>query len=161
MRVQLRTFLVLVVVLVLGLPAAANAGWKDVIRDCAVDGRLDKHYSLKEYRDALKHLPSDFNEYTDCAAAIHAAMTGGSGRASGPANGIMTPSGSAVAIGGHELLPGDVGGLLGAGAGANGMPASLIAAIAALVVLAVVSTYFAAREKLPLVRRVALRIFSR
>jgi hypothetical protein len=36
-----------------------------------------------------------------------------------------------------------------------------VTAIAVLLVLAVVTTYLAAREKFPAVRRVALRVFSR
>lgn len=187
MRLQLRTSLVLCVVLVLGLPAAAHASGKDVIRDCAQDGKLDKHYTLKELRDAERNLPSDIDEYTDCRAVIRAAMGGGSGSAGGPANGIVTPSGavagspadvaalqglaaqaakgkrSMVAIGGKEVLPGNAGmtGVLGGLAGANGMPTSLLLAIASLVLLALTTAYLAARDKVPLVRRVALRIFGR
>lgn len=159
-----------------------------MIRDCAQDGVLNKHYSQKQLRDALKNLPSDIDEYTDCRAVITAAMSGGNGDTGGaPPNGIMTPSGaiagspadiqalnnltasaekgkrSRVSIGGKEIIPGNAGltGVLGGLAGSNGMPASLIAAIAALLVLAVVTAYLAAREKLPLIRRVALRVLGR
>jgi VIT1/CCC1 family predicted Fe2+/Mn2+ transporter len=41
------------------------------------------------------------------------------------------------------------------------MPPSLVAVIAALLMLGVVTTYLAAREKFPLIRRAALRIFRR
>jgi hypothetical protein len=41
------------------------------------------------------------------------------------------------------------------------MPAPLVTAIAALLVLAVVTAYLTAREKFTVVRRVALRIFGR
>jgi hypothetical protein len=185
MRLQLRTTAVVIAVLVLGLPAAAQASWKDVIRDCAQDGKLDKHYSLTELRDADHNLPSDINEYTDCRSVIRAAMGGGNGSTgSAPPNGIVTPSGaiagsaqdvqalqglaakgkpSPVAIGHAELLPGNAGlrGVLGGLAGANGMPTSLVLAIAALVLFAASTAYLAAREKVPLLRRVALRIFRR
>ncbi|MFL5896137.1 MAG: hypothetical protein ACJ76Z_13635 [Thermoleophilaceae bacterium] len=183
---QLRTFPV-IAVLVLGLPAPALASSADVIRDCAQDGHLDKHYSQKELRQAERNLPSDIDEYTDCRQAIRNAMAGGSGAGGAPPNGIVTPSGAIagspadiqalqkltadaakgkrpeVVIGGHRLLPGNagLGGVLGGLAGANGMPAPLLLAIAALALLAVVTAYLAAREKVPLVRRVALRIFSR
>ena len=182
---HLRTSLVLIAVLLLGLPAAARASGSDVIRDCADDGKLDKHYSQKELRDAQRNLPSDIDEYTDCATAIRSAMHGGSGNpgAPGPPGAILTPSGAVaasqgdvdsltalqkgkrhpIAVGGKEVIPGNagLGGPLAGLAGSNGMPASLVAAIAALLLLAVVTAYLAAREKFPVVRRVALRVFGR
>jgi hypothetical protein len=189
MRMQLRTSLVLIAVLLLGLPAAARASGSDVIRDCADDGKLDKQYSAKELRDADQNLPSDIDEYTDCRQAIRNAMHGGSGNPGtpGPPGAIVTPSGAVaaspadvaalnsiqadsakgkrrpIAIGAQEVTPGNagLGGALSGLPGSNGMPASLIAAIVALSVLAVVTAYLAAREKFPVVRRAALRIFDR
>jgi hypothetical protein len=186
---QLRTSLVLIAVLLLGLPAAARASGSDVIRDCADDGKLDKNYSAKELRDADRNLPSDIDEYTDCRSAIRGAMHGGSGNTAvtAPEGSIITPSGAlaaspqdvealaaiqknsekgkqpSISIAGQKVTPGNagLGGPLAGLAGANGMPASLVAAIAALLVLAVVTAYLAAREKFPVVRRGALRIFGR
>ena len=188
MRLQLRTSLVVIAVFVLGLPAAAQASGNDVIRDCAQDGKLDKKYSQKELRDGYDNLPSDIDEYTDCRSVIRAAMSGGSGSTGGaPPNGILTESGAvagspedvaalndisaqaakgkraAVVIGGEKVLPGNagLGGVLGGLAGSSGMPSSLIVAIAALMILAVVTAYLAAREKVPYLRRVAPRFFDR
>jgi hypothetical protein len=188
MRMHLRTSLVLIAVLLLGLPAAAHASGSDVIRDCADDGKLDKQYSQKELQDADRNLPSDIDEYTDCRSAIRSAMHGGTGSTGSPPPGaIITPSGAIAAspedvkalaavqqnsakgktkpvmIAGEEVTPGNagLGGPLAGLAGSNGMPSSLIAAIAALLVLAVVTAYLAAREKFPGVRRVALRVFGR
>jgi hypothetical protein len=188
MRMHLRTSLVLIAVLLLGVPAAANASGADVIRDCAQDGKLDKHYSQKELQQAEKNLPSDIDEYTDCRQAIRSAMNGGSGASGpGPANGIITASGAvagsqadinaltnliakgvkgkrpAVPIGGEKVLPGNAGlsGVLGGLAGSNGMPTSLMLALATMLILAAVATYLTAREKLPHLSRVALRIFRR
>jgi hypothetical protein len=189
MRMHLRTSLVLIAVLLLGLPAAARASGSDVIRDCADDGKLDKQYSQKELQDASRNLPSDIDEYTDCRSVIRAAMHGGSGNPGGPgpAGAIVTASGAVaasqddinaltavqnssvkgkrhpIAIAGEKITPGNAGlaGPLAGLAGSNGMPASLVAAIAALLVLAVVTAYLAAREKLPMVRRAALRVFGR
>jgi hypothetical protein len=189
MRTHLRTSLVLIVVLVLGLPAAARASGSDVIRDCAQDGKLDKKYSQKELQDAEKNLPSDIDEYTDCRAAIRAQMNGGSGNPGGPGppGAILTPSGAVAAsqddvnalsavqansqkgkspvlnLAGQKIVPGNagLGGALAGLAGANGMPMALVAAISALLILAVVTAYLAAREKVPLVRRVAQRILGR
>jgi phage shock protein PspC (stress-responsive transcriptional regulator) len=190
MRLQLRTTLVLLAVLLLGLPAAARASGQDVIRDCAQDGKLDKSYSQKELEDAEQNLPSDIDEYTDCRQVIRAAMSGGSGNPGGPgpANAIITASGAvagsqndvnaltavqqrsekgkrphSIALAGRTITPGNagLGGVLGGLAGSNGMPPSLIAAIAALLILAVVTAYLGAREKFPLIQRVALRILGR
>jgi hypothetical protein len=188
MRTHLRTSLVVIAVLLLGLPAAAHASGADVIRDCADDGKLNKQYSQKELRDADRNLPSDIDEYTDCRSAIRAAMHGGSGSTGSPPPGaIVTESGAIagspadvaalaavqansakgktkpISIGGQEVTPGNagLGGPLAGLAGSSGMPSSLVAAIAALLVLAVVTAYLAAREKFPVVRRVALRVFNR
>ena len=188
MRTHLRTSLVVIAVLLLGLPAAAHASGADVIRDCADDGKLNKQYSQKELRDADRNLPSDIDEYTDCRSAIRAAMHGGSGSTGSPPPGaIVTESGAIagspadvaalaavqansakgktkpISIGGQEVTPGNagLGGPLAGLAGSSGMPSSLVAAIAALLVLAVVTAYLAAREKFPVVRGAALRLFDR
>jgi hypothetical protein len=185
---QLRTFLVLIAVLALGLPAAAHASGAAVIRDCADDGKLNKQYSQKDLQSADKNLPSDIDEYTDCRAVIRAAMHGGTGSTGAPPPGaILTESGAIagnehdiaslaalqrasaagktkpVTIGGEQVTPGNagLGGPLAGLAGSNGMPASLVTAIVALLVLAIVTAYLAAREKFPVVRRAALRVFSR
>ena len=179
----------MIAVLLLGLPAAAHASGSDVIRDCADDGKLDKQYSQKELQSAERNLPSDIDEYTDCRSVIRAAMHGGSGNPGGPgpAGAIITASGAVaasvadvnaltavqdssvkgkrhpIAIGSEQITPGNagLGGPLAGLAGSNGMPASLVTTIAALLLLAVVTAYLAAREKFPVVRRVALRIFKR
>jgi phage-related minor tail protein len=189
MRVHLRTTLALLAVLLLGLPAAAHASGVDVIRDCSLDGKLDKQYSQKDLQNALDNLPSDIDEYTDCRSVIRAALHGGSGNPGGPgpAGAIITASGAvaasqqdinqlaalqnqivhgkrkAIVIAGNKVTPGSAGltGPLAGLAGANGMPPSLVATIAVLMVLAVVTAYLAAREKFPAVQRVATRLFGR
>jgi hypothetical protein len=189
MRLHLRTSLVLIVVLLLGVPAAAQASSADVIRDCAQDGKLDKTYTQKELQGALRNLPSDIDEYTDCGSVIRAAMHGGSGNPGGPGptGAILMPSGAVAAsqqdisalaalqtssvkgksqpvtIAGQKVTPGRAGlaGPLAGLAGSNGMPAPLITAIAVLLALAAVTTYLAAREKFPALRRAALRVFGR
>jgi hypothetical protein len=183
---HLRTSLVLIAVLLLGLPAAAHASGADVIRDCADDGKLDKNYSQQDLQNAERNLPSDIDEYTDCRSVIRAALHGGSGSHNGPGppGAILTPSGAVAAspadvaaltsvqkkdksrpisIGGQKVTPGNagLGGALAGLPGSNGMPPSLIAAMAALLVLAVVTAYLGVREKFPFIRRVALRVFSR
>jgi len=189
MRTHLRTALVLIAVLLLGLPAAAHASGSDVIRDCADDGKLDKPYTQKELTDALNNLPSDIDEYTDCRSVIRSAMHGGSGNPGGPgpAGAIISASGAvaasqadinaltavqndsvkgkrrAIPVGGEKVVPGSagLGGPLAGLAASNAMPASLVSAIVLLLILAVVTTFLAARQKFPDVRRAALRVFGR
>ena len=64
--------------LVLPSTAMANTA-RDAIGDCAEDGVLDANYSNKVLRKALKELPTDLAEYTDCADVLAAAITGGQG----------------------------------------------------------------------------------
>ena len=65
----------------LALPATAAASYRDAIADCNEDSVLDGTYSNKELRQALKNLPTDIAEYTDCADLLRAAITGGPGGA--------------------------------------------------------------------------------
>ncbi|MEA2494220.1 MAG: hypothetical protein QOJ29_2131 [Thermoleophilaceae bacterium] len=186
---HLRTSLVVIAVLTLGMPTAARASGSDVIRDCAQDGKLDKPYSQAELQDAQRNLPSDIDEYTDCRQVIRAALHGGSGNPGGPgpAGAIITASGAVAAsqndvnalskvqsaivkgkrrpisIGTQKVTPGSagLGGPLSGLAGSNGMPASLVVAILVLSLLALVTAYLGAREKFPLMRSVAIRILGR
>src|SRR2546428_4726376 len=87
---------------VLVLPAIASASSRDVLRDCAQDGKLDHKYSQRELRQAERDLPSDIDEYTNCRDAIRSAQIGGSGRGGGRGGGsggrggggLQTPSGA-------------------------------------------------------------------
>ena len=63
----------------LALPAAAVADYHEVIRDCAQDGKLDRHYGNSELQQARDNLPTDIKEYTDCYGVISAAITSGGG----------------------------------------------------------------------------------
>jgi hypothetical protein len=47
---------------------------KKIIRDCARDDDLDRHYSLKALRRALRVLPDDVHLYTGCEKAIKRAI---------------------------------------------------------------------------------------
>jgi hypothetical protein len=82
----------------LALPAAAAADWHDVVRDCADDGKLDRHYQDGDLKDAGKKMPTDIREYTDCEAVIDAARehggtdpTGGAAGGGGGAGGGDAP----------------------------------------------------------------------
>jgi hypothetical protein len=79
-------------------PALAYPPWVNVIRDCAVDGKIDGTYRTQDLLQALRNVPSDGNEYSDCTNAIRRALDGGSGKHDGlPPNGIVTESGAVAA----------------------------------------------------------------
>lgn len=77
-------------------PAAALASGGDaVIRDCTDDGRLSKNYTQKQYADALKNIPTDVDEYTDCRDVIRRAQLAGAGGHGGGGGGGSTTGGGA------------------------------------------------------------------
>src|SRR2546428_2092205 len=97
LNIRRALYALLAVAAALALPALASASSRALLRDCAQDGKLDHHYSQRELRQAQQDLPSDINEYTDCADAIRNAQIGGSGggRHGGGGNGsLRTPSGA-------------------------------------------------------------------
>jgi hypothetical protein len=84
--------LVLPILACLALPATALASGSTVVKDCTDNGRLDKRYSQKEYREALADLPTDVDEYTDCRDVIRKAQLGSAG--GGGSGGSSTGGGS-------------------------------------------------------------------
>jgi hypothetical protein len=80
---------------------AAYPPWVLVIRDCADDGKIDGTYRPQDYAEALKNVPSDGGEYTDCANAIRHELLGGSGKSHAPPapnpNAVVTESGAVAA----------------------------------------------------------------
>ncbi len=84
MRLTLRRILIPLLVALAAVPAAASASGRDVLRDCNDNGRLDKQYSQGDYADALKNIPTDLDEYTNCRDVIRRAQLG---RASGSGGG--------------------------------------------------------------------------
>src|SRR5947207_13693361 len=86
-RMRLLPTLALVVlsaVLVAG-DAAASGG--DVIDDCTKHGTLTKHYSQRDYRQALAQLPADVDEYGNCRDVIRNAQVAGASNRSGGGGG--------------------------------------------------------------------------
>lgn len=61
----------LLAVLALAAPAAF-ANYHDAIRDCNDDGVLQGQYSAHEIRQAIRHLPSSLEEYSDCRDVLRA-----------------------------------------------------------------------------------------
>lgn len=58
-------------------PKPTKAAADRVIADCVQDGDLDKVYRTGVLKLALRRLPSDVRNYTDCADVIRAAITAG------------------------------------------------------------------------------------
>ena len=127
MRRRLESAAAVVAFCLLALVPTAHASGLDVIVDCNDNGRLTKEYSQAEYRDALRNLPADVRQYTDCEAIIRRAQLGlpGTGEAtSGNPFAIATPEevarakadievakregGAPQEIGGRAIVPGSL-----------------------------------------------------
>ena len=108
----------------LALPALAQAvSPGDVIRDCTLDGRLDRSYTQKELRQALAAIPSDVDEYTNCREVIRAAqlaLATGASSSSGGGTNATAPSGSTA---GGGSSGGDSGAATGVFGGFKNVPA--------------------------------------
>jgi hypothetical protein len=169
-----------VVVAALAVPAAAQADWRQAIRDCAFDGKLHHHFSQSELLQALRHLPPDINEYTDCYDVLRSALAGssGGGGSSGSGTGGITPGSVVpttsdlnqlrniakshpprVAVAGHDVVPG--GATLASRTAANKLPTPLLWTLTALALMCALAGLVALRHRLPGIRRVALRILRR
>ncbi len=102
-----RTLLTLLAALIAlaGVPAVAAASAERIYEDCQ-DGRLDKRYSGKDYRDALADIPVDLDEYTNCRELIRSAQQGvrGSG-GSGPGSDFQDADGYGALPAGEGGLP--------------------------------------------------------
>lgn len=85
-------------------PTAALADNASLYRDCQ-DGRIDAKYSQKEFSDALRSIPTDVDEYTDCRDVISRARLGAAGRKSGGKNNGTAAGGGAGADGGAAPPP--------------------------------------------------------
>ena len=73
-------------------PAWASRG-AQVIRDCLAHDRITHSYTVQDYRDALRQLPTDVREYSDCGDVIRRAelaAAGGGSQSSQAASGGLT-----------------------------------------------------------------------
>lgn len=68
-----RAVLLTVILACLPAPAVAGAAPRDVVRDCTDNGRMDSYHSQSDYKGALRRLPTDVEEYTECRQIIQAA----------------------------------------------------------------------------------------
>jgi hypothetical protein len=178
----IQTLIVLVALCALAAPAA-QAGYQDVIKDCAQDGKLDKKYSDAELIKAKKKLPADVNEYSDCREVIGAAIggagrSGGSGGGSGSSGGTDTggpPAAQAarahdkqdlakiahgaskpkVKVGDQTVTPGK-NGLFSTASAENGLPLPLLLALIAMAIVALSGGLYALRKRIPALAKVPL-----
>jgi len=93
------TLIALMTLLALAAGAAsATASGRDVIDDCSDDEVLSKRYTQKEYRDALRQIPGDFDQYGNCrdiiARAQDAAATKGGSKQGGSSQGDSAGGGT-------------------------------------------------------------------
>jgi hypothetical protein len=171
----------------LASPAVAQASPQQVIRDCAQDGKLDRHYSLSDLKKAENKLPTDVDEYTNCRDVINQAEVQGSGgNGHGTAHGAAAGSGGSggggsaaspndvralnsakgsskppsLSLHGQKVVPGGGGVFKTAGA-ANDVPVPVLFALIALGALTAGGGLVALRRRFPEVFGAALRILRR
>jgi hypothetical protein len=183
------TFTLLAAVMaLLVLPGIAQASPQQVIRDCAQDGKLDHHYSLSDLKNALKKLPTDVDEYTNCRDVINQAEVSGSGDKGTKAHGAAGGGGSgnngggggpspkdvkalnkatnqdqsapSLSLQGEKVTPGSGGVFKTAGA-ANSIPLPVLLALIAVAALTAAGGFVALRRRFPEVIGAALRVFRR
>jgi hypothetical protein len=158
--------LILALAALLPLPAAFASG-QDAIQDCSQDDSLDGKYTRAELQNALNNLGGDLDEYSNCRAAINAAMSAGptakgSGN-KGPGGGPLTPKEKRARAeqaqekqqkerlrreldkAGAALDPARPG-TINAASAANGMPLSLLLVLIGLASLSIAGVVFAARR---------------
>jgi len=86
-----RLALLVLAFLTLALPASAVASPDRIFEDCQ-DGRLDRSYSSSDLRQAIRDLPVDLDEYSNCREIIRSAQQGVLGPGgSGPKQGDSGP----------------------------------------------------------------------
>jgi hypothetical protein len=172
----------LVVVAVLALLALPAGAMANPVRDCAVDGDLDKQYSNAELQRSLDRIPGDLDEYSNCREVISGAIKSGSDRGgnrpSGGADGSPLPANEqaartkdnadlagitgnpednppSVQVGGERVEPGS-NGLFDLASASNDLPVPLLVALIALALLALIGGLVALRERIPALARIPL-----
>jgi hypothetical protein len=171
--------LVLAVLAFMALPGSAMA---DPITDCNTDGDLDEKYSNKELREAIEDLPTDLDEYSNCREILSGAITSGSDRGGGRptlgADGSPLPaeeqaartkdnedlaaitadpekSPPSVEVGDEKVEPGS-NGLFDLASASNDLPVTLLVALIAIALVAVIGGLVAMRERIPALARIPL-----
>jgi hypothetical protein len=94
---RLSLLVILPVLLLLAPAAPAHAA--SLLDDCQ-DGRIDGTYSQADYRRALRNIPSDFDQYTDCRRVIRRAQLAAAGGGSDPGGAEAGGTAGAGGVGG-------------------------------------------------------------
>lgn len=97
----------------LAVPASASADYRDVIKDCYEDGKLDGSYSREDLKQAERNVPSDVDEYSDCRAVIRAARARGNKGGRGGTGGVPGGGYDSPGAGGDPALSTDSGAIAG------------------------------------------------
>jgi hypothetical protein len=166
------------------VPAASAATPTQILRDCEDDSVLQGDYSSEDLRRALRNIPTDLDQYTNCRDVLARAsadeVSGGGGGGGGSAGGkgaggkgpraLLQPetdedrkalSETAAAgarsqdVGGEQIVPGAAG--FAADAARNGLPGSLLALLVLLAVAAAAAAAPQARRLGPRIRERVLR----
>jgi hypothetical protein len=86
------------------VPATAEAAkpcWKQLLNDW-YDGRIDRAYPIRCYREAIRNLPADVKTYSSAQEDLERALAAAIQRNGGQAPGVVPPSGE-----GRSLPPED------------------------------------------------------
>jgi hypothetical protein len=137
---------------VLGAPAAAGADVGATIIERCTHGQSLNGFSQQDYRQALQELPSEVEEYSDCANLIRNAQLAAAGGGGGAGGGVGGPPGStptpipltpaersalasaaktrppALLVGGHVVRPGVVN--AGIASAVSSLPTPLLTILA-------------------------------
>ena len=101
---RLLTALAVALASLAALPGLAAASPDQIYDDCQ-DGRLDKRYTPKDLRRALKDIPVDLDEYTNCRELIRSAQQGTRGGGAGPSSNFPGARGYGALPAGEGGLP--------------------------------------------------------
>jgi len=164
--------------LLVALPAVAQASPFDVVKDCQDNSHLDRKHSRKDLQNAQNNLPTDINEYGNCreliAAALNAGVDKGKGRGGGGHSGGSAATAAnhsskheaavkandaaaldkqkghkpQVSVGGKSVQPGD-NGLFNLASANNGMPLPLLLGIIAAGLLAILGGLAVLKRRAP------------
>jgi hypothetical protein len=164
--------------LLLALPAMAQASSFDVVKDCQDNSHLDRKHSRKDLQNAQANLPTDVDEYGNCRELIAAALNAGVDKGKGRGGGGGHAGGSAaaaakqskheaaakaadaaaldkqkghkprVSVGGKTVEPGD-NGLFNLASANNGMPLPLLLGIIAAGLLAILGGLAVLKRRAP------------
>jgi hypothetical protein len=107
----MRRLMLITMLALLAIAAPALGSGLDVIRDCTDDEVMSKTYTQKEYRDALRELAGDSDQYGNCRSVIQRAQAAAAAGKKGSGAGGDAGSGpaGAPAGGGPGGGPGAIG----------------------------------------------------